>query len=727
MIPRVTQSRATPARRRSSGAFLGRSRRADSAPRYDSEEIDVLTVEPNWREPVKLRVINQTLIHEALDTSEERLGTRPRPLYGLQFTSRALHARGTAYVRRVLDLAQEKPFGVPLWMAQTKLTADVAANATTLTVDSIEFSLWEAIQPYAILWRDFETWEIVKLRELDDDNVTIRLENGTRNAWVAGDRIIPLLYGKLLRNPHTQLTDERGELEVDFEERFLLGIESRREATLPPVTDVPSEIEMSECNDIITFRFDASHDPGIGGQRCWVVEAKVGENGAWGDFAILRGDPPVSGRYFELQIDNVWDGDFYIRAYNYDEIRFNGRYYGTTTQNPDPPDVLPPDITVSNTTLVATIDPLLGTNPSDLQRFSGFPKPQNNDEGPYISPDEVYRTPASLVQYDDVTGWDGVPCLLTISHDDPDVTIRWTRDDTNPSLAVANPGNLDGFANNAGFYRDDTLLIIRARAFKNGCQSAQRIIVCEKTTEIFSQTVMRAYSGNGGYTCENRRYARSTNSGLGLPTDCQESSGYPGNHPQCGGNDLGFALLDACGSGVIGNWGGAGERPLNIAEKTGFSVLNYVAEDPPGGCGITWSDGDYVYQASVQYFVEATFTRPAGYNSLPHPYYYAFARVQCRVRANSFDGQFYYMNAAGAIVSTITSPKAAIDQATYPLFGVGGVSTGMQNALDEAVDGLGVVVACQEQFGAITTAFWNNAWLIITRYAPSTYEDCAPE
>lgn len=728
-MPRASKLVRSLPRRRSGGSIqAGRIPANTTANRtWLDQQVPILTVDPNFKEDFRLRIINRTIVHEALDVSEERTGTRPRPLYGMRFKARALGAQGTGYIRRVLDLAAELPFGVPLWIEKRKLTAAAAERSLTLAMDSVDNSLWEVHNKYLLLWRSFDVWEVVECSDFTIEEITLARE--TVMAWEIGDFVIPIIYGSLARSPHKQLTDERGVLDVDFEERFLFGHESIRELT-PPAVEVPSTVTMSDCNDIITFRWDGSHDPGISGKRCWVVEAKLGESGIWGDFCVVRGEPPIDGTYFELQIDNVYDGDFYIRAFNFDEQIYNGRYYGTTTQLPTAPDIAIPTAVCTNTTLLATINPALGTTPSDLLRFGGVPKPGNFDEMPYVSPDDVFRTPSYLVDYDDQAGWDGVPTLITLTHADAGVTIRWTRDDTDPSLAVANPGSLDGFLSNAGFYRDDSSLIIRARAFKNGCKSAQMIFLCDKRQPIFGNSFMNVKSSTGGATCENARHARSIDTGMSLPSDCHETSGLPGTHPPCDAFAPFNAALNACAAaaaGASGTVSGPSARALNICEITTFNLINFVAEFPLGACGITWSDGDGVYQSTALYFLSSGYNRPASYNSNPNPYFFAYVKVQIKERQNSGDGvgTLYTMNASGTVTLTFDGERELIHQETDQLFGLGGTALGLTTALDNALADSGMVRGlCMDQFNNATTRYWNDAWLIISRYNFVLYDAC---
>jgi hypothetical protein len=196
-----------------------------SVPQYQGQSIPVVTIPPNWEADVFLRTIYATKFFEGLDTSEERHGRQPRCLYGLRYQTLGLSGQETGYIRRVLDLAQGMPVGIPAWTEAARLTAQANVGATTLAVDHLAPTLWEVLPDYVLIIATnereipiFNQWEVLQVTTLTDLSIT--LTEPTTRAWPVHSWALPLLIGRLPRAPHAQVTDIHGVLQVDFEERF---------------------------------------------------------------------------------------------------------------------------------------------------------------------------------------------------------------------------------------------------------------------------------------------------------------------------------------------------------------------------------------------------------------------------------------------------------------------------------------------------------------------------
>jgi hypothetical protein len=167
-------------------------------------------------------MLDRTVIKEALDVSESRQRTRPRPLYGLRYRTLEgdmISAQETAYARKLIELPDGLPFAMPIWMDRVQLTADLEADASVLTVETTDLSLWDTFDSYALIWTDFQTWEVVALNSVS--GTTIVLSNPVASAWAAGTWIIPLAIGHLKRNDRANFTSDHARFQVDFEEKFL--------------------------------------------------------------------------------------------------------------------------------------------------------------------------------------------------------------------------------------------------------------------------------------------------------------------------------------------------------------------------------------------------------------------------------------------------------------------------------------------------------------------------
>lgn len=187
-------------------------------PQYNGANVPIFTGPPSWDSGVTLGVAYRTSLFEALDTSEERHSLYPRPLYRIRYRTLTLSANETAYLRKVIELAKGVPIGVPLWPMRTKLTADASAGATALEVDDVGRRLWDVFYTYALIWRDYKTWEVIDMAGAL--GTEIALDAATAGSWVTGDTVVPLLFGYLGRESFNALTDEHSQIEVSCEERF---------------------------------------------------------------------------------------------------------------------------------------------------------------------------------------------------------------------------------------------------------------------------------------------------------------------------------------------------------------------------------------------------------------------------------------------------------------------------------------------------------------------------
>ena len=188
----------------------------DMPPTYHGIEVPVFPADPNWAEGFKHGLIFRTDITEALSTAEDRAERYPRPLNQLEYQILTRTAVETAYLRQILDSIDDLPVGVPFWPMRTKLTA--VPNTVTLTVDSTTSLVWTVDKPYALLWRNTQTWEIVELVTVASGTIT--LYDVPAGSWVAGDTVVPLLWGTIARGEWSQYTDECASFSVQFKETF---------------------------------------------------------------------------------------------------------------------------------------------------------------------------------------------------------------------------------------------------------------------------------------------------------------------------------------------------------------------------------------------------------------------------------------------------------------------------------------------------------------------------
>lgn len=200
-----------------------------SAPTYRGSAIPVLTLEPQWSSVVRLTLVHRSSVYEALDTSEERHGLSPRPLYRLEYDAMTSQGSETGYCRRLFDLANAVPIACPVWFDYVTLTAQASIGATTLTVDTTQNSLWQVANDYCLVRSDWRTWELLQCSSVG--STSIGLTDATTKLWSVGTRIYPVLFGRLSRNDWTALTDEHATIPITFDETFnLIGNQGRIES-----------------------------------------------------------------------------------------------------------------------------------------------------------------------------------------------------------------------------------------------------------------------------------------------------------------------------------------------------------------------------------------------------------------------------------------------------------------------------------------------------------------
>ena len=187
-------------------------------PTYRGSAIPVLSLPPDWSGGVKWRQLYSTIVTESLNGAEERQARFPRALYGLKFRTVGLTAAETAYLRALIEKPDALPVACPLWPLAARLMADAGAGSTSLTTDATEDCLFEVLSDFALLWADFETWEVVELSSVSSTEIT--LSAVTARAYSAGALFLPLAYGHAARGNIDQLTDEHGQWDCEFNETF---------------------------------------------------------------------------------------------------------------------------------------------------------------------------------------------------------------------------------------------------------------------------------------------------------------------------------------------------------------------------------------------------------------------------------------------------------------------------------------------------------------------------
>lgn len=309
--------------------------------KYREQQIPVFTVPPDWSNAVGLRMLDKVLVRESLDVSEERIQTRPRPLYGLRYRTLTLSEQETGYIRRVLELPDGLPFALPVWPDQVKITAAVESGDVVIPVESTANSLWDTFDELAIVWTAFNTWELISVESVATNEIV--LDTPLAGDWSSGAFVVPLMVGHLARNEYSNVTSDHATFNVDFQERYF---------TVDVETTASGEGSSGCCQTVGPY-FRPGYDP-------ITDRVGVGHRGPLVDrygSAIIRLLSPECDGLLEIADTRVTGGGTF---YETDEVIYLGVDGGA-----------------SGDELIIVLETLTGST----QLIGGFPNPSGNARG----------------------------------------------------------------------------------------------------------------------------------------------------------------------------------------------------------------------------------------------------------------------------------------------------------------------------------------------------------
>lgn len=449
-----------------------------SAPTYNGNPIPLFTVAPDWgaADPV-LKVLHNTAIFEALDNSEERHKQRPRPLYGISFTSAALGQQQQGAIRKQLETAQDQVYGVPLWTEAISLSAAAASGSSSLDVTSSSFTLFQ-IFPYALLWRDWQTYELVELASAALETI-FTLTAPTAGAWPEGTLLVPVAYGYLARPEFSAIDGDNARADIQFEERFLFNWQDRLEQ---PTVPTPT-ISYSACLDTVTVDFGDT----IPNLKRYLVEVSdVSSDGPWDHYTYARRERS------RLVFNNYFGGVKWLRIsfVMLDLTVISGVYIF----QPDAPSVAPPVISVSDLfdptfALPANYCGASGVDGSTVLVTADQEQIDYNGAAILKIPCGEAFIEAGKREYK-LNSWSDPQSPSTMAVDlvgPSGSTMKFTTDGSDPTLVHGSDDGdtINPFAVTFG-------LVVIARAFKDGCKSPPAYLLIDKNfgmTDRFTVTV----------------------------------------------------------------------------------------------------------------------------------------------------------------------------------------------------------------------------------------------
>ena len=167
---------------------------------------------PNWRSTVRETLEWRTVVNTSFDGFEHRATTRNQPRRIFDYQMR-LHNEDA----RLFDILTfgwtGRMFSLPLWHEKSKLTADAAAGATTLYLDTAGVTL--AVDGNAILYAGTTDTEDLQVLAVFSDRIT--LKGPLTRDWPAGSAVFPTLVAM---PPESFATARRSDTHLDTAGRF---------------------------------------------------------------------------------------------------------------------------------------------------------------------------------------------------------------------------------------------------------------------------------------------------------------------------------------------------------------------------------------------------------------------------------------------------------------------------------------------------------------------------
>lgn len=157
---------------------------------------------PNWKNPVDEFLEWSTNVITAHDGSEQRIQLRSEARRGIEYEF-LLGREDSQRFDSITWGWQNRMFAVPYWQYQTRLTADVAAGATSIPANTTDAGF--VVGETAAIYANAGAYEVVEIASVTP--TSIELTRGTLNSWGSGTRLFPVSISKVLGNiPVTRQT-----------------------------------------------------------------------------------------------------------------------------------------------------------------------------------------------------------------------------------------------------------------------------------------------------------------------------------------------------------------------------------------------------------------------------------------------------------------------------------------------------------------------------------------
>lgn len=385
----------------------------------------------------------------------------------------------------------------------------------------------------------------------------------------------------------------------------------------------------SSCQETFQFSWVLSEEGFVDGMD--VIQTADSAAGPWYDYITVVPDAAqLLAGIATVRINNSFEGQRSFRLVRNGQVLLGPATPGASLVE------MPTNIAVSNTV----------ESPYGLFMTGPFVRPVSSIENSLINPTSIYVEVTDRLEYFRDITWDGLPTTVSLTTP-PGTMAKWTRDGTDPTLAMTWPPPVyEGASFNARVYYPDFALAIRARCFSGECKSPIVIVLVDVLHQTFEMVKTTGSAASVAGSCDLPRTIDGIEYESGLSCNLYHSGtgGFRNEMEQ-------FACAHAAGPAGISGAGSHTIYRFNSASSVGVSW---------GGGGAGWPA--YLYQTSKFFMGDAI---PSGYRDVA---YWDHAPIVYEYAITHYSGLFK---------SVTTGPGFT----TVPLAGVGGTIADLAHQL----------------------------------------------
>ena len=192
-----------------------------------SERTPIFGARPDYKS-LRTTFVTHTIIAESLNGREFRTTRTPRPRVEMEFKAINMNDRESGRARRLLEIRDERPVGVPVWLDSIYIPGAIINSPSTISVNSsgatnLKHRLFHWFR-YALLWQNPATYEVVVISAVTENTITFDPDWLPAQNYAAGSYIVPLAFGYVEVDDSAFHSADVSEINIRFKEQF--GVES---------------------------------------------------------------------------------------------------------------------------------------------------------------------------------------------------------------------------------------------------------------------------------------------------------------------------------------------------------------------------------------------------------------------------------------------------------------------------------------------------------------------